>query len=332
MVVDTINIYQSYKLKKAFLNILILVSIFQANSQVNLVPNGSFEDKISCPTGTNNFQSVAEWYSPNTASPDYYNACDTQFGGGVPQNDWGFQYAQDGNAYSGLLTLALHDDFLNYREYIQVKLNKSLQKDSIYCWSFYVSRIDNIDYVSNNIGIALTESPITSSDNERLDIPSIYSHPDIIFDNKNWVLIHGEYQAIGGELYLTVGNFEENINTSTQQIANGSNGGKSAGYYIDNVWFGLGGCILNVKMPDIFTPNGDGINDIFEPIESNVSHFELSIYNRWGSLVYNSDKNLSWDGTFLGKSCSEGVYFYVIKYPNGSNGFKYLKGFFQLVR
>ena len=71
------------------------------HSQQNLVPNPSFEDTMHCPNGTNDPGAVSLWYNPSGASPDYYNVCSTN-GGGVPWNDWGYQYAQEGHAYIGL--------------------------------------------------------------------------------------------------------------------------------------------------------------------------------------------------------------------------------------
>lgn len=62
-------------------------------------------------------------------------------------------------------------------------------------------------------------------------------------------------------------------------------------------------------LPNIFTPNGDDINDFFEPIKNRyVKSIELAVYNRWGQLVFETDKpEIKWDGNKL----SDGVYYYV---------------------
>lgn len=76
---------------------------------------------------------------------------------------------------------------------------------------------------------------------------------------------------------------------------------------------------LNVFIPNIFTPNGDGINDVWTIFPSDRNNFNLieaSIFDRWGSLIkeWHTSEQVSWDGTFKGDNCEEGVYTYFIKY------------------
>ena len=72
-------------------------------------------------------------------------------------------------------------------------------------------------------------------------------------------------------------------------------------------------------MPDAFTPNGDGKNDLFGPVKYSyvLTVKTFHIYNRWGQLVHNSPDY--WDGKFDGKDQPEGTYVYYIEvtYPNG---------------
>jgi gliding motility-associated-like protein len=67
-------------------------------------------------------------------------------------------------------------------------------------------------------------------------------------------------------------------------------------------------------LPNIFSPNGDGINDKLVPVEAEeIGWYRYEIYNRWGILVYEGDnEDDGWDGTTLdGKECNEGVYYFV---------------------
>lgn len=60
-----------------------------------------------------------------------------------------------------------------------------------------------------------------------------------------------------------------------------------------------------------FTPNGDGLNDVFKPQGVGVKEFQLTIYNRWGQAVFmTKDVNTGWDGTMDGLPVSTDVYFY----------------------
>ena len=56
--------------------------------------------------------------------------------------------------------------------------------------------------------------------------------------------------------------------------------------------------IFSVFVPTAFTPNNDGLNDIFIPLTSGVYSFEMKIFNRWGELVFlSNNKNIGWNGS-----------------------------------
>ena len=66
--------------------------------------------------------------------------------------------------------------------------------------------------------------------------------------------------------------------------------------------------------PNAFSPDGDGINDLFKVSGQGMSDFQIEIYNRWGQMVYKSiDLSNGWDGTFKGKNMPTGTYVYKIK-------------------
>lgn len=67
-------------------------------------------------------------------------------------------------------------------------------------------------------------------------------------------------------------------------------------------------------VPNVFTPNNDGWNDVFDIRTSAVGEYKLQIYNRWGNVVFeNTSPLISWDGTTsAGVQAPAGTYFYVI--------------------
>ncbi len=97
-------------------------------------------------------------------------------------------------------------------------------------------------------------------------------------------------------------------------------------------------------VPNVFTPNNDGWNDVFDIRTSGVGPFKLEIYNRWGNVVFeNSSPLISWDGTTAaGVPASAGTYFYVISkaemlsgnaIDNELDSFDYKEtGWLQLIR
>ncbi|MFN3315192.1 MAG: gliding motility-associated C-terminal domain-containing protein [Raineya sp.] len=84
-----------------------------------------------------------------------------------------------------------------------------------------------------------------------------------------------------------------------------------------------------LEMPNAFTPNGDGINDSFVPIISeNITFSTLSIYNRWGKLIFQKDKEIAWSG----EKYPAGVYYYHILYVGKDNQSKEAKGWLQMIK
>jgi gliding motility-associated-like protein len=86
--------------------------------------------------------------------------------------------------------------------------------------------------------------------------------------------------------------------------------------------------------PNVFTPNRDGINDKFYPIEIvGVDQYEFTIINRWGNKVYYvKDEPISWDGLNSELNISEGVYYYVIEGTDYCGDQFKQTGFITLIR
>jgi gliding motility-associated-like protein len=70
----------------------------------------------------------------------------------------------------------------------------------------------------------------------------------------------------------------------------------------------------NIFIPNVFTPNFDGLNDVYQlQGTSGCGDFSFMIFNRWGQLIYeNTTGIVKWDGTYAGSYVPEGVYFYRI--------------------
>lgn len=91
-----------------------------------------------------------------------------------------------------------------------------------------------------------------------------------------------------------------------------------------------------LEVPNVFTPNGDKVNDIFRLIAASLGDIEATIFDRWGNKVYevvSGTGNIAWDGkNMAGKECPAGTYFYMIK-ATGKDGEEYdLKGNVTLFR
>ncbi len=85
----------------------------------------------------------------------------------------------------------------------------------------------------------------------------------------------------------------------------------------------------SIEVPNVFTPNGDGINDVFQVKTNGVMTYKFDVYNRWGAIVYKfAGKRIYWDGrSSAGVQMESGTYFYVLTSDDGTyskHGFVFL--------
>jgi gliding motility-associated-like protein len=124
-------------------------------------------------------------------------------------------------------------------------------------------------------------------------------------------------------------------------------------YEVKLVAYGLEGCpndttVENIRIidgtiaiyiPNVFSPDGNTINDLFEIKGTGIKDYSMSIFNRWGELIYdkksstlNSRSDLGWDGTFKGAPVPEGVYLYMVTVTDIFNDKHFLNGTVTIVK
>lgn len=92
-------------------------------------------------------------------------------------------------------------------------------------------------------------------------------------------------------------------------------------------------CITNIVMPNVFTPNNDGSNDLFKIISIDCANpKQLNIYNRWGQYIFSTTTGFEWDGTYNGNSASDGVYYWTLEATSSNNDPISKTGFVHLLR
>ncbi|MEN8958335.1 MAG: M43 family zinc metalloprotease [Flavobacteriales bacterium] len=73
-------------------------------------------------------------------------------------------------------------------------------------------------------------------------------------------------------------------------------------------------CNYAIFVPNIFSPDGNGENDIFKVEGNGIETIELMVYNRWGNLIFNStSKDVGWDGSYKGQPVNKGAFVYFVK-------------------
>jgi gliding motility-associated-like protein len=76
-----------------------------------------------------------------------------------------------------------------------------------------------------------------------------------------------------------------------------------------------------IEIPNVFTPNGDQLNDTFFPKFRYITNLQLQVMNKWGEFIYRSRRldDAGWDGSVAGQKAPEGVYVYKLSFqvPDG---------------
>ena len=153
----------------------------------------------------------------------------------------------------------------------------------------------------------------------------------ILCDNGDIVLS----AAVNGITYNVNGETADNVTITRQgsyTITATDNFGCQRAFHVNVGQQKCADCDLYI--PSAFTPNSDGLNDIFRATSyCNFSDFDLQIFNRWGEKVFESHNgNNGWDGTYLGRKMLSGVYVYFISYSTASHISKTAKGTVALIR
>lgn len=74
-------------------------------------------------------------------------------------------------------------------------------------------------------------------------------------------------------------------------------------------------CPSAIFIPNTFTPNGDGTNDVFIPVGKNIAAMHLYVFDRWGNLLFESDDpTMGWDGTYAGAVVKNDIYVWRLNY------------------
>lgn len=196
----------------------------------NLVPNPSFEDYLSCPTdGFGEIYLAVPWTAANSiSSSDYFNACSSNLAIILALQ---VQFPRTGYGEASIILTGA--GLNNYREYIETKLKTKLISNKKYCTKVYTNLNNYAAYAIENIGMYFSQTEIFQPPLSAPipNIPQIKNNKGIIKDTINWVLISGVYDALGGEEYIVIGNFDSAINTNYSYMGGTGN----SFYFFDDI-------------------------------------------------------------------------------------------------
>ena len=275
------------------------------------LPNPSFEDKTCCPNSFSRMHCTDNWTQASAATSDYYDICGYRtITANYPATP------PDGAAYVGFLNGVVQQGnrYPNLKEYIGTCLPDTLKKGTTYTFSFWILHAlgNAITTISLYGSTTCSNLPFGRSGGLFFGCPS---------NDSNWSLL-GETTLRTYTNNWTQHSFSFTPNQDILTIVFGPDCTPATGhnyYYMDGLEIRKEyKCNSLLTMPNVFTPNGDGINDVFKPvIMSNIKKTKLLVYNRWGQQIFETENiKKGWDGKTSGESVSDGTYFWIVTYTD----------------
>ncbi|MFA4853596.1 MAG: T9SS type A sorting domain-containing protein [Bacteroidales bacterium] len=260
--------------KTLLISIIISLNIGGAFSQINLVPNPSFEEYDTCPNGTSQILKTTGWCI-NINTSDYYNSCAIYNSMvSVPNTGVGYQCPANGNAFCGFIAYRELQPHPQYREYFGRALSQPLTIGQKYFISLKLNLGSDISTCAiNKVGVKFIN--VNYGDTSFYPTTPIMNNSahffsnTIISDTSGWTTITGTYIADSSYQYILIGNFFDNSHTDTSYIF----GTWCQSYYfIDDI------CV-SIDSLTCVIPDGPNVCDSGEYIyETNLTKESIIIY------------------------------------------------------
>ncbi len=304
-----------YKYLLSFLTVLFFKTTSLA--QVNLVPNGGFEEYTVCPSFPNDLSpDVLEYvgWKSTYNSVDFFSSCSTTTYVSIPSNIYGYQISSSGNCYIGLAGNANISN--NLREIATSTLQSAMDVGIKYFLRMKVSPTLGFgaNLFVNRIGMLLS----TVSSNSVLPNFAHLKSNVVITDTLGWTELFGSIIADSAYQYISIGIFFNDNSIITQTVLASQSSNYYSYFYIDDV------C---VSVDSVFCKNfaqqsSNAINEVYlkqlrvypNPIENNLIKFNEKLYNRKvtlvgfkGEIVFRIE-NYTGDELQLPKELEEGIY------------------------
>lgn len=262
-----------YYILNTLFALVLFVGITKAQ---NLVPNGDFEqyDFQAHPLDPNNFpglDGLDYWFSPTVSNPIYFTPYKAMYfynvmneleftnremkwlvhRPGTPLNGIGYQIPHSGNSYISLLTNTIAGKPKSTRSYISIKLTQKLESGKTYIAGMHIVLTNSSKRAVNAIGMHVSCDSVQLNKNMDYYIyelpysaykPQVESDTNQVYsDTLNWQLVCGKFKAVGGEQFITIGNFRDDAHTIVKQLKKDKQkslwyDNQGATYYIDDVF------------------------------------------------------------------------------------------------
>jgi gliding motility-associated-like protein len=223
--------------KYALLNFILIST---AAFGQNICPNPGFEQISACPTLSGEINLCNSWSGAGIAA-DLFNFCHVNGAVAgcndvsIPVNFAGYSTAHGGSSYAGFYTKQLG---ANQRTYLQAPITPMVP-NQIYKISAFIKRASSSKYATNNVGFSFSTAALSQVGGSFIPVTPQLVISNVIADTSNWTSFNTYYSAVGGEAFITIGNFKSDAATSVYNfsppVAACSQMHSSAFYYIDDI-------------------------------------------------------------------------------------------------
>lgn len=181
---------------------------------------------------------------------------------------------------------------------------------------------------NGNVTVTVLPAPVgaftPAPDSTYTDDPVLFNDGSINATSWMWYFGDGDSSNVQNpvHVYTTSGQYTVTLITTN-----------SYGCY-DTVQYTFVNVLEGLDIPNVFSPNGDGLNDVFHVFASGIEEYTIEIYDRWGLRVFETTApRIDWDGrTNAGSNASPGTYFYIL-YARTQSGKVYdTRGHITLLR
>ncbi len=342
------------RLSISFLLLAVSLGQIQAQTAPQLV-NGGFEAYSTLPSGMGQWNLTYQWgnAASGTSSPDYYHYLSTP-ASDIPETPMAIVEAYEGDAIMGLSLSG--KDLTNTREYLSTHLLTPMIPGQQYLIDFKLTNGSKTETSFSGLAVSDIGLLLSTTPQNQVDFSPIVATPqlkiDTVFYSRDWTAINFVYTADQPYEYLTFGVFATDNNVTIE--AREGTDPLFAYYFVDEFYLeptpddyepihqdhdkgdhnddpSNGNDTTNditspdpFFIPNSFSPNNDGHNDVFIPVSNTLKEWEFSIYSVWGARVFfTEDETKGWDGKFCTEDAPNGNYVWKISYTiwNDVTGF-----------
>lgn len=276
-----------------------------------------------------------------SATPDFFHL-DGSLGGDLPETPIALVQPAEGRGIAGIAAIKRTGPSQPFdREYLVMEFSEPLVVGEEYTMSFEVTNgqwlpTSAAGLAVSGLGVAFSLEEPSQSGNDALPFPPTFQFSNPLY-SAEWERFSFDFDVSGPTRYMIIGVFDEDEDLEAEVVMGDSP--QMAYYFFDDFQlqeFVPGQVVTpadqvdvgeedkpqdlestEAYVPNAFSPNGDGLNDVFRPETGEELPSAFDIYSRWGERLLQLDPgNPEWDGNDInGRSLAPGVYIWRMEWP-----------------